>query len=125
MEITIENDPAFRDRHDELALRQLLRDTGIFIDRIALSVSSGDPAPAREFADQVVPVYRRRKVSMDDLTALFEGLRAATAAVLVGPEADAMHAAITDAIAVFRWNRRIAGDARKRNRLLQLLYKGA
>jgi len=28
-------------------------------------------------------------------------------------------------IEVFRWNRRIAGDARKRNRLLQAIYKGA
>jgi hypothetical protein len=25
----------------------------------------------------------------------------------------------------FRWNRRIAGDARKRNRILQAIYKGA
>ena len=36
-----------------------------------------------------------------------------------------MHAAIDAAIAVFKWNRRIAGDARKRNKLLQFLYKGA
>ena len=25
----------------------------------------------------------------------------------------------------FKWHRRIAGDARKRNRLLQAIYKGA
>ena len=36
-----------------------------------------------------------------------------------------MHAAIDAGIAQFRWNRRIAGDARKRNRLLEFIYKGA
>jgi hypothetical protein len=39
-------------------------------------------------------------------------------------DADA-DAAIDAAITVYRWNRRLAGDARKRNAFLQLLYKGA
>ena len=78
-----------------------------------------------EFADQVVPVYRRRKVSMDDLIKLSEGLRAAAASHLSAEEAAPMHAAVDAAIAVFKWHRRIAGDARKRNRLLQAIYKGA
>ena len=124
LEIAIDRDPAFRDRYDEYAMRQLLRDTEILIDRLALSVASNDPLPMREFADQVVPVYRRRKVSMDDLIKLAEGLRASADADLVGDEEAPMHAAIDAAIAVFKWHRRIAGDARKRNRLLQAIYKG-
>ena len=32
--------------------------------------------------------------------------------------------ALDEAIARYRWHRRIAGDARKKNALLQLLYKG-
>jgi hypothetical protein len=124
LEVAIERNPAIRERHSEYALRQILRDTRIFIDRIALCVSSGDPSPARDFADQIVPVYRRRRMSMDDLIATFEGLRAASAAILTGPEAEAMESAIDESIAVFKWHRRIAGD-RKRNRLLQLIYKGA
>ena len=125
MEIAVDRDPAFRDRFDELALRKLLRDTEIFIDRLALSIATNDPAPMREFADQVVPVYRRRKVSMDDLIKIANALRAAAAPYLDGESAAPMQAAIDAAIAVFKWNRRIAGDARKRNKLLQLLYKGA
>ena len=62
---------------------------------------------------------------MDDLQLVFEGLRSAIAAFLVGPEAEAMHASIDAGIAQMRWNRRIAGDARKRNRLLAAIYKGA
>jgi hypothetical protein len=125
MEIAVDRDPTFSDRYDELGLRKLLRDTDIFIDRLALSIATNDPAPLQEFADQVVPVYRRRKVSMDDLIKIANALRAAAAPYLEGDEAAPMHAAIDAAIAVFKWNRRIAGDARKRNKLLQFLYKGA
>ena len=32
--------------------------------------------------------------------------------------------ALDEAIKVYRWHRRLAGDARKRNALLQLIYKG-
>ena len=125
LEIAIDRDPGFRQRHDELALRKLLRDTEIFIDRLGRSIALDDPQAMREFADQVVPVYRRRKVSMDDLIKLSEALRAATAPYLNEGEARPMHAAIDAAIAVFKWNRRIAGDARKRNKLLEFIYKGA
>jgi hypothetical protein len=125
LEIAIERDPTLTERHNELGLRHLLRDTEIFVDRIALAVALDDPAPMREFADQVVPLYRRRRVPMDDLVQLSEGLRSAMAPFLEGPEADPMHAAINAGIAQMRWNRRIAGDARKRNRLLEAIYKGA
>ena len=125
LEIAVERDPTFRDRYDELGLRHLLRDTETFVDRIALSVGTDDPSPMSEFADQVVPLYRRRRVPMDDLVQLSEGLRAAMAPFLDGPEADPMHAAIDAGIAQMRWNRRIAGDARKRNKLLEFIYKGA
>jgi hypothetical protein len=125
LEIAVDRDPAFRDRYDELSLRKLLRDTEIFIDRLALSIAANDPLPMKEFADQVVPVYRRRKVSMDDLIKLDEGLRGAAAPFLTGEEAAPMHAALDAANAVFKWHRRIAGDARKKNKFLQAIYKGA
>jgi hypothetical protein len=125
LEIAIDRDPTLTERHAELALRKLLRDTEILIDRIALSVAANDPAPMREFADQIVPLYRRRKVPMDDLVSLSEGLRAAMAPFLSGEELEPMHAAVDAGIAQMRWNRRIAGDARKRNKLLEFIYKGA
>jgi hypothetical protein len=124
LEIAVERDPTLRDRYDELGLRHLLRDTETFIDRIALAIASNDPGPVPAFVDQVVPLYRRRRVPMDDVANLFEGLRSAIAPFLVGPEVESMHAAIDAGIAQARWNRRIAGDARKRNRLVQFLYKG-
>ena len=112
-------------RYDELGLRERLHDAALLADRIALSVAAGDPGPAREYADWTAPAYRRKRVPLDDLINLLEGLRSALPSVVDGQaDADA-NAAIDAAIAVYRWNRRLAGDARKRNAFLRLLYKGA
>jgi hypothetical protein len=62
---------------------------------------------------------------MDNVIALCEGLREASRAVLAPAERAPVDAALDTAIERLRWQRRIAGDARKRNRILQLLYKGA
>jgi hypothetical protein len=125
LEVAFDNDPTLRERYDEIGLRKLLRDAETLLERIAIAVASGDPGSLRSFADSVAPIYRRRSVPMDDLVQLCEGLRGAAASVLTGPELAPLHAAVDAAIEQFRWNRRIAGDARKRNRILQAIYKGA
>jgi hypothetical protein len=125
LEATADADPTFAERLGETALRQLLRDTAIWTDRIALSVAAGDPEPMRTFAEQIAPPYRRRRVSMEDLVRLAEGFRAAVRTILGPVEQVAADAALDAAIAVFVWHRRLAGDARKRNRILQAIYKGA
>lgn len=118
-------DPTLMERYDELGLRERLHDAALLADRIALSVAAGDPAPAREYAEWTVPVYRGKRVPLDDLINLLEGLRAAMPSVIDGEALDDANAAIDEAIAVYRWHRRLAGDARKRNPLLQFIYKGA
>jgi len=46
--------------------------------------------------------------------------------VVLGPEEQApANDALDAAIEVFRWHRRLAGDARKRNKILEFIYKGA
>ena len=62
---------------------------------------------------------------MDDLTRFAEGFRAALQAVLGPVEQASANAALDAAIEVFRWHRRLAGDARRRNRILLAIYKGA
>jgi hypothetical protein len=125
LEIAVDRDPTFRDRYRELDLRKLLRDTEPMIDRLAYALDYGDPNGLAAWADWVVPLYRRRRVPMDDLIAMCEGLRLASTSVLSPVERPAADAAIDEAISVLRWHRRIAGDARKRNRILAAIYKGA
>jgi hypothetical protein len=125
LEIAIDRDPTLRERHDEYAMRRLLRDTAVLIDRVADALAAGDPGPARAFADATPPAYRRRKVPMNDLINLCESIRTAIGATLAPAEMAPVDAAVEAMIERFKWHGRIAGDARKRNRLLQAIYKGA
>jgi hypothetical protein len=125
LEVAIERDPTIRERYRELDLRKLLRDTEPMVDRLAYALDYGDPDGLAAWADWVVPLYRRRQVPMDDLINLSEGLRRAATSVLAPDERPAANVAIDKAIHILQWHRRIAGDARKRNRLLAFIYKGA
>ncbi len=124
VEVALQRDPTLRERLGETGLRALLRDTEIYLERIARAVASADPGQAREWADWVAPVYRRRKVPMDDLVNLSEGLRSSLATILSPEEQVAADAALDQAIVTFRRYRGLAGDARKRNRILAAIYKG-
>jgi predicted amidohydrolase YtcJ len=124
-EAALDADPTLRERHDELALRRLLSDTGTMLDAVTSAVAAGDADVLRRWADQAVPPFRRRGVPMDDLETLANAIRSIVDASLP-PDAFAVSdAALDSAIEVFRWHRRIGGDARRRNRLLAFLYKGA
>jgi hypothetical protein len=120
----LDRDPTLRDRNDEAGLRQRLRDAELLAERVALAMAADDPTPAREYADWTAPVYRRKRVPLDDLINLCEGLRLALPSVLAPDELGRADAAIDAAIAQYRWHRRLAGDARKRNAFLNFIYKG-
>jgi hypothetical protein len=62
---------------------------------------------------------------MDDLINLANGVREAIAAVLPVGDMRVVEAAVDAMIDRFKWHRRLAGDARKRNRILAAIYKGA
>ena len=117
-------DATIETRYDEAGLRQLLRDAELLTERVAFSVETDNPGHAREYAEWTAPLYRRRFTPMDDVIALCNGLRTALPSVLAPGELPLAAAALDAAIERYRWHRRIAGDARKKNALLQLLYKG-
>ncbi len=125
LEVALDRDPTIRERHGEVGMRKLLRDTEIYIDRLALCAASSDSSWAQRWADQVAPLYRRRGIPMDDLINLGEGLRLAVQGYLSPAERVPIEAGVDAAIRSFRWYRRLAGDARKRNKLLHFIYKGA
>ncbi len=124
LDIALADREGMRERYDELGLRRLLRDAELLVDRLALSVAANDAYYLRDYAVWTDIVYRRRRVPMDDLVALCEGIRTASASVLSTDEQAAANAALDEAIEVYRWTRRLAGDARKKNAFLQFLYKG-
>jgi hypothetical protein len=121
----LELDPTLADRHDDLTRQALLADLEAFVDRLVTAVSSGDPHAMATFADLVAVRYRKRKIPMDDLVTLCNGLRRAAASVVEPGAIPAVDAALDEGISVFTWHRRLAGDARKRNPFLAFIYKGA
>jgi hypothetical protein len=124
LEVAIDRDPTLRARNDEAGLRARLWDATLLAQRLAVAIRQDDPLPMREYAEEVVPVYRRKAVPLDDLIHLCEGLRASLGGVIDGEPFEAASLALDEAIAVLRWNRRLAGDARRKNAFLQFLYKG-
>ena len=125
MDAALDIDPSLKDRHDDLVRQGLLSDLEAFVDRLAIAVASGDPDAMATFADLVAVRYRKRKIPMDDLVTLCNGLRRATAAVVEPDAMPAIDAGLDAAIEVFKWHRRLGGDARKRNPFLAFIYKGA
>ena len=124
LEVAIDRDPTIRERNDEAGLRARLWDATLLARQLAVAVEQDDPLPMREYAEQIGPVYRRKAVPLDDLSHLCEGLRASLGGVVAGEAFDSASLALDEAIAVFRWHRRLAGDARRKNPFLQFLYKG-
>jgi hypothetical protein len=124
-EAALDLDPTLRDRHDELVRQALLADLEAFLDQLVTAVASGHPHAMATFADLVAVRYRKRKIPMDDLVTLCNGLRRAAAAVVEPSATPAIDAGLDEAIVVFKWHRRLAGDARKRNPFLAFIYKGA
>jgi len=118
-------DPTLAERHSELVRKALQSDLEAFVDRLVTAVASGDPHAMATFADLVAVRYRKRRIPMDDLVTLCDGLRRAAAAVVEPGAMPAIDAALDEAIAVFKWHRRLGGDARKRNPFLAFIYKGA
>ena len=122
--VAMDADATISERYDETGQRQLLRDAALLAERIAVCVAAANPRPAHEYAEWTAPLYRRRRVPMDDLVALCEGLRAALPSLLNPAELAEASAALDQAIEAYRWHRRLAGDARRKNAFLQFLYKG-
>ncbi|HUG30962.1 MAG TPA: hypothetical protein VMQ65_10675 [Candidatus Limnocylindria bacterium] len=125
MAAALDLDPTLRDRHDPVVQQALLADLDAFADRLVVAVSSGDPHAMAKFADLVAVRYRKRRISMDDVVTLCEGLRRTAVAVVESAAAPAVDAAMDAAVEVFRWHGRLAGDGRKRHPLIAFIYKGA
>jgi hypothetical protein len=124
LRIAMDADRSIEERYAEAGLRHLLRDARLLAERIARALATGEADTMHEYAEWTAVVYRRRQTPLDDIVGLCEGLRSALPAILAPAEMAAASDAIDAAVAVYRWHRRIAGDARRKNAFLQFIYKG-
>ena len=114
-----------RERYDEDGLRQRRHDTALIAERVALAVGGGRPGPGPRLGrDDGRRLPAQAGADGRPHRAVQRASARPLPGVLAPAEMPAADAALDAAIEVYRWHRRLAGDARKKNALLQLLYKG-
>lgn len=124
LENALRLEPALSDTYDETSLRLFLRDYGQHVEQLARALETGDEIYVTNYAEWLVPIYRRRRVPMRDVMVLLSGLRDAAATVLSPTE--------NDAVATYfeRWAERLKHHARlpgdhKGNPIVRFFWKGA
>jgi hypothetical protein len=117
-------DPSIRERHDDLAMRLFLRDYERHVEQLSRAVESGDDCHVEVYAETLVPIYRRRRVPMNDVVTLVRGLEEAAISLSPAAEADAIRRAVAAWVGCLRHHRRLPGD-HVGNRVARFIWKGA
>jgi hypothetical protein len=124
LEAAVKADPTIRARYNEAALRRLLRDGELLVERLSMCLGSDSVRWLSEYAEWIGPIYRRRGVPLGDLGALCAGIREAVEPILSPEELEIATGALEAATAVFKRDSRIAGDRHKRSALWKWMYRG-
>ena len=124
LQATVRDTPGFAERYDEPALRLFLRDLERHAEQLSKALETGEPHYVVQYAEWLVPVYRRRRVPMADFMALLAGLRVAAGTVLTPDENKFADGLLENWVATLKHHQRLAGD-HKGNSLLRFFWKGA
>jgi len=117
-------EPGLKERYDGTMLRLFLRDMDQHLEQLAKALETGDDSFVVNYGEWLVPIYRKRHVSMRDFMALLGGLRDAAAAVMT-PDENRISAALFE-----RWEARLKHHGRlpgdhKGNPIIRFFFKGA
>ena len=124
LEATLRDFPDMADHYDEYALRLLLRDYEQHIEQLARALESNDASWVTNYAEWLVPVYRRRKIPMRDFAALLLGLRDAVLTVLTPDDARLANEMLDRWRERLKRHSRLPGDHRG-NAIVRFFWKGA
>jgi hypothetical protein len=124
LEAALRSDPGLRERHDELALRRILRDYEGHIDQLARALATGEERYVVQYGEWLVPAYRRRDVRMNDVVTFVEGLRDAVLGIVPAGDAAPVRAVVAAWVERLRHHRRLPGD-HDGNKLVRFIWKGA
>ena len=124
LEHTIRLSPYFREQYDEIGLRLFLRDYEQHVEQLARALETGDDDFVTNYAEWLVPVFRRRKVPMKDFMALLAGLRDAVATVLPPEENEVARVLIGRWAERLKHHGRLPGD-HKGNAIIRFFWKGS
>jgi hypothetical protein len=117
-------DPGLGTRYDADQLRTFLRDCERHVVQLALALEEGRVGRMTEYVDVIVPVFRRRRVPLEDLATMLLGTLDAAHAELSPAAGDAATRIVEAGLARLERPRHLPGD-RPRNPILHFLWKGA
>jgi hypothetical protein len=123
-EATLQDHPHFREKYSEQLLRILLRDYERHIEQLARALETGEDRFVVQYAEWLVPVYRRRGVPMKDFQRMLEGLGSASIGVLPTEDGRLLRDLIGRWEARLDHHKRLAGD-HKGNSIVRFFWKGA
>jgi hypothetical protein len=124
LEAAVRLAPDLAVRYDEIALRHFLRDYDRHIEQLARSLETDDDSWVTNYAEWLVPVYRRREVPMKDAATLLLGLRDAVVTVLSADEAQRAVEFLLRWRTRYKRHQAIPGDHRG-NPVVRFFWKGA
>ncbi len=124
LKAAIETDRTLADRYDAIVMRTLLRDYDRHVEQFALALETGEARYVTEWAEWIVPIYRRRRISARDQRTLVGALRPAAAAVLPPNDAAAFGELVDAWFERLRLYQRLPGD-HKGNPVARFIWKGA
>jgi len=124
LENTVRLAPHFNDRYEEVQLRLMLRDFERHVEQLARSLETGERSYVVNYAEWLVPVYRRRRIPMNDFIAMVDGLRHAAATVLTPEETDFAEGLFVGWTDMLRHHGRLPGD-HIGNKYVRFFWKGA
>ncbi len=124
LQAALRRDPSLAERHDEVALRELLADSDRHLEQLAQALETGEARFVKGYAEWLQPPYRRRRVSARDQRMLLVGLRDAAAAVLSPAEIDVLNGYVQAWVKVLAFHQRLPGD-HAGNAAVRFIWKGA
>ena len=124
LQSTVNAEEGFTERYDETSLRLFMRDLTRHLEQLAKALETGDVNNVKNYAEWLVPVYRRRRVPMRDFMAIVRGLQAAVGTVLTPEEREVDDSYFESWYDELKHHERIPGD-HKGNALVRFFWKGA
>ena len=124
LKAAVSADPSLTERYDETMLRRFLRDHEQHIEQLARALETGEERFVTEYAEWLVPIYRRRHVPVKDSATLLIALRQAAVAVLTPDDGQALGVLVEAWLKRLRLHRAIPGD-HKGNKVARFIWKGA
>ncbi len=124
LEAALRIDGSLAERHDELMLRRFLRDYERHIEQLARAIETGEDRFVITYGETLVPIYRRRRVRMNDVATLLRGLEEAAVAVGTSAEAALVREPMQAWVERMRHHRRLPGD-HEGNSSVRFVWKGA